>query len=186
MRTLKVIAPLTLTAGLIGLSPMQAEARAHLIRATKKRGVYEIVGACPFKVGETIDLPESMEKGAAACLAEPGSTRSLAEVERARQLDAAQSAAAQSAAAIARVEAQAAADAVRAEFAGKVAALKAALQESEEAGANAADAEAALQHVGAATPSDDPAYVGAMATFDAAVTAHQAAIDRLRDLIRAL
>ena len=181
MRTLRVIAPLTLTAGLIGLSPMQAEARAHLIRATKKKGVYEIVGACPFKVGETIDLPESMEKGAAACLAEPGSPRSLAEVERARQLDAAQSDAA-----IARGEAQAAADAVRAEFAGKIAALKAALQESEEAGANAADAEAALQQVGTTTVSDDPAMQRAQAAFDAAVTAHQAAIDRLRDLIRAL
>ena len=139
MRTLRVIAPLTLTSGVIGLTASQADARAHLIRATKKKGQFEIVHSVGFKIGEQIDLPEALEKGAAACLAEPGATRSLAQAERAAELERAQSAAA-----IARGEAEAAAAAVRAEFAGQVSGVKAALDAVEAAGEDAAAAEAAI------------------------------------------
>ena len=57
MKEYKTLSPVTIVDGVIGLSDVQADTRAHLVSQTKKKGVYTILRPVTFKAGETILLP---------------------------------------------------------------------------------------------------------------------------------
>lgn len=55
--------PFNVNSGLIGLSEKQAKLRSHCVKATKQKGVYEVLAPVQFKIGETILVPSIPKTG---------------------------------------------------------------------------------------------------------------------------